>query len=157
MKIYCVRHGEAEDAAVNPERPLTDSGREGVEKVARYVGDAGVHVDYLMHSPKARAVETADMFAKYLDAAQSKECTALLDETSDVQALIDMIPAWDSDTMLIGHLPFMYQLVSSLVLDQADFYPIVNYPPGTIICLDRYQNERWIISWLLNPSIVPSC
>lgn len=156
MKLYCVRHGEAEDAAVNPERPLTESGKEGIEKVARYVGEAGVHIDYLMHSPKVRAVETAEIFSKFVEVGRPNECTELLDELHDVTPIIDMIPAWDSDTMLVGHLPFMNQLISTLVLNQPGFYPIVNYPPGTIICLERYEKERWIISWLLNPPIVPS-
>ena len=155
MKLYCVRHGEAEESDINPERPLTEKGRMDVESVARFMGESGLHIDYLLHSPKKRAVETALIFAKYLKAEQVTECVSILDEQHDVSPLVDMIPAWSQDTMLVGHLPFMYQLISTLVLGKPDYYPIVNYPPGTIICLDHYKDERWIISWLLSPELVP--
>jgi phosphohistidine phosphatase len=155
MKIYCVRHGEAAESDVDSERPLTEQGTTDIESVARFMGEAGLHVDHMLHSPKLRAVQTAEIFAKYLKADQVNECASLLDEHNDVTPLVDMIPAWHGDTMLVGHLPFMYKLLSSLVLDQPDFYPIVNYPPGTVVCLDRYNNERWIISWLLSPQLVP--
>jgi phosphohistidine phosphatase len=154
MKIYCVRHGEAEEADINLERPLTECGRVGVEKLARFMGEAGLHVDHMLHSPKLRAVETAKLFARYLNADQINECATLLDEYNDVNPIIDMVPMWHGDTMLVGHLPFMYKLISGLVVQNADFYPIVNYPPGTVVCLDRY-NDRWIISWVLNPSLIP--
>lgn len=155
MKLYCVRHGEAEDGGVNEERALTESGREGIETIARFMGEAGLHIDHLLHSPKLRAVQTAEIFAKYLQADQVNECASLLDEENDVDPLVDMMPAWHGDTMLVGHLPFMYKLISAIVLDKQDYYPIVNYPPGTVICLDRYNNERWIITWMLNPQLVP--
>ncbi len=154
MKIYCVRHGEAEESDVNPERPLTENGRSDIESVARFMGEAGLHIDHLLHSPKLRAIQTAEIFAKYLKADQVTECANLLDENNDVTPLVDMMPIWHGDIMLVGHLPFMYKLVSALVLGQQDFYPIVNYPPGTVICLDRY-NDRCIISWLLHPQLVP--
>lgn len=155
MKIYCVRHGEAEESDVDPERPLTEHGVSDIESIARFMGEAGLHIDHMLHSPKLRAVQTAQIFASYLQADQVNECDTLLDEDNDIQLLVDMIPAWHGDTMLVGHLPYMYKLISALVLGQADFYPIVNYPPGTVVCLDRYDNERWIISWLLNPRLIP--
>lgn len=155
MKIYCVRHGEAETPDVNPERPLTEQGYIDVERVARFMGEAGLHVDHMLHSPKQRAVETAKIFAKYLNADQVNECDSLLDEDNDVEPLVSMMPAWHGDTMLVGHLPFMYKFVSALVLNQQDYYPIVNYPPGTVICLDQYDSQRWVISWLLGPQLLP--
>lgn len=154
MKIYCVRHGEAEEADVHPERPLTEQGCVDVEKLARFMGEAGLHVDHMLHSPKLRAVQTAEIFARYLNADQVNECATLLDEYSEVGPILDMVPMWHGDTMLVGHLPFMYKLISGLVLQDPNNYPIVNYSPGTVICLDRY-NERWVISWHLSPGLIP--
>ena len=155
MKLYCVRHGEAETPDVNPERPLTEKGQIDVETVARFMGESGLHIDQMFYSPKKRATQTAMIFAKYLQADQVTECEPLLDEQNDVEPLMDIIPMWSQDTMLVGHLPFMYKLISALVLGKPEYYPIVNYPPGTIVCLDRYNNERWIICWLLSPEMVP--
>lgn len=155
MKLYCVRHGEAEESDINPERPLTEKGRMDIESVARFMGESGLHIDSLLYSPKKRAIETALIFAKYLKAEQVAECVPLLDEQRDVSPLVDMISIWSQDTLLVGHLPFMSRLISALVLGKSDDYPIVNYPPGTVICLDRYKDERWIISWLLGPGMLP--
>ena len=36
MNIYLVRHGEAVSEKLDPERPLTSSGRQEVERIGRY-------------------------------------------------------------------------------------------------------------------------
>lgn len=155
MKLYCVRHGTAENPEVDMERPLTEQGRQDVEKVAMTMGARGLHVDHLMHSPKLRAIQTAEIVARSLQAEHVSQCEQLLDEMNDVEPLVEMIDAWHEDTMLVGHLPFMHKLINALVLDDQHHEPIINYPPGTVVCLDRYNHDRWIISWLLSPDIVP--
>ncbi len=154
MKLYCVRHGEAESAHVDPDRPLTEMGKLDVEKMARYMGEVGLHIDYLMYSPKLRAVQTAEIFAKYLNATQVKQCQTLLDEMNEVEPLIEKLPAWHADTMLVGHFPFMHKLINALLERRVDTDPIFNCPPGTVICLERYNQDHWIITWLLNPQFV---
>ena len=54
--------------------------------------------------------------------------------------------------MIVGHLPFIPRLVNALVLglEYADHPPIIDYPPGTVVCLEQH-NRRWIIHWVLSP------
>ena len=63
MNIYLVQHGEAVAKEVDPERPLTESGRSDVRRMASFLGAAGVRVSRIMHSGKVRAKETAELLA----------------------------------------------------------------------------------------------
>lgn len=63
MKLYLVQHGEASAKTVDPERPLTELGRTDVEQLARFLGEAGVRIERVMHSGKLRAVQTAECLA----------------------------------------------------------------------------------------------
>lgn len=154
MKLYCVRHGEAEPVDIDPERPLTAKGRQEVERVAYYLRDHGVKVLHIMHSTKLRAKQTATIFAKALMTEQVTECESILDEDADVSTLMEMIPTWTEDTLIVGHLPFMPRLISGLVMGNPNIYPIVNYPPAGVVCLEHFDQDRWIIQWILNPYLV---
>ena len=154
MKLYCVRHGEAESADVDSERPLTQNGQREVERVAHYLHAHDVKVSHIMHSTKLRAKETAEIFAQALTSGQVTECESILDEDANVVALMEMIATWTDDTLIVGHLPFMPRLISGLVIGNPDIYPIVNYPPAGIVCLEHFDQRRWIIQWILNPFLV---
>ena len=154
MKLYCVRHGEAFSSAEDSKRTLTIPGSQDVEKIARYLKLQGVGISQLMHSPRLRAKQTAQIFAEQLAIEKVTECESILNEEADVTHMLTMIQSWGEDTMLVGHLPFMYKLVSALAMGDANYYPIVNYPPATVVCLEYFEQQRWVIDWLLNPGIV---
>jgi phosphohistidine phosphatase len=153
MKIYCVRHGQAESADTHPDRPLTELGRQEVEQLAAHLQQRGIEVAHVMHSSQQRAGQTAEIFAKALS-SQRTECPSILEEDASVDDLMAQIPAWTDDTMLVGHLPFMPQLVSGLVISDSRHYPIVNFPPATVVCLECYHQEQWVIDWILHPNLV---
>ena len=153
MKLYCVRHGEACAPDQDPARPLTPGGCCDVEKIARHLGQNQTPISHILHSGKLRAKQTAMIFADQLHAEQIVECSSLLDENSPIEPLLEMVGTWTEDTMLVGHLPFMAQFVSALVLKDASYFPIVNFPPGAVVCLDYYEDSRWVINWVLRPSL----
>lgn len=155
MKLYCVRHGEAQDASVNPERALTPQGQADVNKVAHHLKRIGISISTILHSDKLRAKQTAEIFAKTLHVPQISQCNDILDAEGPIKPILDMLPSWQDDTMLVGHLPFLFKLVSALVVNEENFFPIVNFPPSTVICLEFYENDRWIINWHLVPRLIP--
>lgn len=157
MKLYCVRHAEAEAATSDAMRQLTIQGQMDIERVAKYLGQQDLHIRHIMHSELLRAQQTAAILAKHLHIEDISECPNLLSGDADVGTLVDMINSWQEDTMIVGHLPMMAKLISALVIKDENFFPIVNYPPGCIVSLDHYEGDRWIINWLLRPSIVPTC
>lgn len=154
MKLFCVRHGHAEqEPNAEGERPLNEQGKQEVGKVAGYLGRRGVHVSHLMHSGKLRAEESATILAKAVTNGQLIEQTDLLQPSRPVTPLVETLQNWHDDTMLVGHMPFMSQLVSALILND-DGYNIVRFPPGTVVCLEQYEH-RWILNWVLRPDLVP--
>jgi len=154
MKLYCVRHGEAEPTEVDSERPLTKNGRQDVESVANCLHNHNIKISHIMHSTKLRAKQTAEIFAKVMMPGLVTECESILDEDANVTTLLEMIKTWTDDTMIVGHLPFMPRLISGLVINDPDLYPIVNYPEAGVVCLEYFDQDRWIIQWVLNPKMV---
>ena len=55
MNLYLVQHGEAKTKAEDPDRALTDTGKELSEKTACFAAEqARVYVDAVFHSGKIR-------------------------------------------------------------------------------------------------------
>ena len=54
----------------------------------------------------------------------------------------------DRDTMLVGHLPHMSRLASLLLLWDAG-REIINFSPGTIVCLEK--SSGWRVKWMISP------
>jgi len=48
----------------------------------------------------------------------------------------------------------MLRLISGLVIGDTTLYPIVNYPPAGIVCLEKFNQTRWVIQWILNPKLL---
>ncbi len=155
MKIFCVRHGHA---ALTPDengvRPLTEQGIAEVSKVAGYLGMRGMHVSHVMHSDKQRAISTAEILAAKVSTAQHLEETDWLSPSSSIDTMIEHIQTWNDDTMLVGHMPYMSQLISKLVVND-DAFNIVRFTPGTVVCVERYEGSKWILNWVLRPDLVP--
>jgi phosphohistidine phosphatase len=73
MAVYLMQHGEATTEAENPARPLTDTGRAAVERVAARAKAADVRIDRCVHSGKLRAEQTAELLVGVLGSDKSIE------------------------------------------------------------------------------------
>jgi len=59
----------------------------------------------------------------------------------------------DTNTMLVGHLPFMERMTSYLVTGSID-QPVFKFQNSGIVCLDQDPDTKsWIIIWTLMPHI----
>jgi len=153
VKIYCVRHGNTVSSSVDPERPLSEEGREGVVRVARGLHKAGIIIPHLIHSPKLRAQQTAQIFKDEMEPEQVTESISTLDDNDSVEQWVSDINTWEEDTMIIGHLPFISQLMSALLVQDENHY-LLNYSPGTAVCLQKMDGaSQWVIQWIVNPDI----
>ena len=152
MKLYLVQHGEAVSKEEDPERPLSAKGKKDVMKLAACLKAAGQRVDLVLHSGKLRAMQTADILAEAILVEGAIEVREGLKPNDTVQDLL--LDEHNKDTMLVGHLPFMARMVSYLVTGK-DEPAIVNYQPGSIVCLEKDEEEEiWQIQWMLRPDTV---
>ncbi len=64
MRLYLVRHGEADQTEPGSKRRLTAAGREQARAVARRLEAEGARPDAVLCSPLLRALETAALIAQ---------------------------------------------------------------------------------------------
>ncbi len=153
MKLYLVQHGEACAKEVDPDRPLTEQGKDDISRLAAFLGRAGIHVDRVMHSGKLRAVQTAEPLATVVAPGVRPESSGKLRPNDDPKAFEFQSDSGDEDTLVVGHLPFMAKLVSHLVVDDENRL-ITAYQPGSVVCLGRDASAQWQIHWMIRPELL---
>jgi phosphohistidine phosphatase len=77
MRLYLVQHGEAKKEEEDPLRPLSESGREDVQRVAKYAEKVDIKANKISHSDKLRAKQTAETLAEKLNIEQVIEADKL--------------------------------------------------------------------------------
>jgi len=153
VKLYLVQHGEAKNKAEDPQRPLTERGRDDVVRVAAFAARAGLQVDQIRHSGKRRAEETAAILAEHLSPAEGVVASPGLAPRDDVRLVAKALRDETQPEMLVGHLPFLDRLASLLVTGDAEC-SIVRFQKGGIICLVR-EDGNWAIGWIITPDLIP--
>lgn len=153
MKLYLVQHGEACTKEVDPERPLTRRGVQDVDRLAAFLARAGVRVERVIHSPKLRAVQTAQRLARAVAPAVELEESGLINPGDNPRAFDWQSESWGQDCLVVGHLPFMARLVSHLVAGDED-RPIAAFQPGSMVCLERDDAGCWQITAMIRPGLL---
>lgn len=153
MRLCFVQHGEAIAKEIDPERPLSERGRWDVEQVAAFLATAGIRATAIFHSGKKRTQQTADILAMRIAASARAEKISGIDPLDPVEALVSRIDEWPSDTIVVGHQPFMGKLVSLLVTCNEEG-AVVSFRPGCIICLEHEENAGWSMAWMIRPELL---
>jgi phosphohistidine phosphatase len=150
--IYLVRHGEAKPKSEDPQRGLTDAGRQAVERLASWAGAVGLRVDEIRHSGKRRAEQTAEILAHSLSPAIGPHTCPGLDPEDDVLPVAEALAGEPRNVMIVGHLPFLDYLVAQLVA--GDFERgLVLFEPATLVRLLR-EDEDWLIDCVVHPGLL---
>ncbi len=150
MKVYLIRHGDAVSSDVDPQRPLSEQGRADIRKIASYIKPLGITVEHVWHSGKRRAEQTAEILAKSVSVM--KDCAAHnhLRPNDDITIIVEELEAYNTDIMLVGHLPFMAYLASLLVVGR----DTISFDAGTIICLSSEKPGQWQVEWMISPKLL---
>lgn len=150
VDLILVRHGEASAAAAgDDQRRLTPGGRRDVEAVARAILRGKAPVRLILHSPKRRAVETAQILTDVLrPAEETRESEGLLPE-DDPAAARRLAEESAQGLALVGHMPHLGQLASILLTGKGD-RGLVSFGTATAAGLSRGEG-KWILRWVLTP------
>lgn len=151
MEIYLVQHGEAKPEQEDPARPLTNQGRKEVERIARWLSRTGLKITEIRHSPKLRAKQTAEIFAKELGTARISEMQGVA-PNDDPKAAADWLNSIAEPVMLVGHLPHLGRLASLLLTGSPDA-DMIEFRMGGAVCLSK-EDGKWRVRWILRPEIV---
>ena len=155
MKLYLVQHGHAVAKDVDPERPLSEQGRIDVSHVAAFLSLSGVRVSSVCHSGKKRAEQTAKLFAASMPGDIPLTRLSGIDPLDPTEKFAQTVHGWTEDSMVVGHLPFMEKLVARLAVGNEEASAVA-FQPGTVVCLERGEQDDWRIAGMIRPELIPT-
>ena len=123
QQLWLLRHGEAEphDARPDPERRLTDRGREQARAAGRALAALKVQVHLAFTSPRVRARDTALLACQALGIEPIEH--AALSEGFDLDDALELVAAAGPEqrVLVVGHEPDFSQVVHDLTGGRIDF------------------------------------
>jgi len=153
MKLYLVQHGRAQSKDIDPQRSLTDEGKEETKRIAGFIKKRALSVDCLWHSGKKRAAQTAEILSGVFNVNNPVETRDGLAPKDDVDKVVSEINAAEGDIMIVGHLPFLSKLASRL-LSGREKAEVVKFTYAGIVCLERDEENNWHLEWAVIPGLV---
>jgi phosphohistidine phosphatase len=119
VRVYVMRHGPAEDAALSgrdSDRALTANGRARVQRVAQELVRRAETPRLILSSPLVRALQTAEIVAALAEPEQGVTIHPALSPGGDSARLVqDLLQKGARRVMLVGHEPDLSGLVTTLV------------------------------------------
>ena len=154
MRLYLVRHAEANPKETDPARHLSARGEKDLRKVARFLKPLGLGVQAIWHSPKTRAVETAEVLATAIKAKKGLVQRSDLGPDADVRPAAKEIERFGADLALVGHMPMVALLTSQLVCGDVE-QELAAFPTAAVLCLEHCPHGYWMIVWMVTPALLP--
>ncbi|WP_394251758.1 phosphohistidine phosphatase SixA [Vibrio profundi] len=143
MKIFIMRHGEAEHfAASDAERALTERGRKASVAVAQSASEQGFNqFDKVLVSPYLRAQQTWQEISSVFGADKVETCDDITPygesgQVFDFTLALAEVEKLDS-VLFVSHLPLVGYLTAEFVKDMMP--PM--FPTSGLVCIE-YDLER---------------
>lgn len=156
MLLYLMRHGLANWpnwARADNERPLNPEGTRQIQALGAALAQRGVQPARILHSPLARAFETATVLAEALgvsDRVQEQWHLRPGFSLADLRLILHQQATLPS-LLLVGHNPDMPEQLHQLTGGWATFRE------GTVACiqLDQPEAERGgVLRWVAPPAFI---
>jgi phosphohistidine phosphatase len=157
MEIYLIQHAQSKSREEDPARPLSNEGKQAIERVAKYVAQMGLILDRIYHSGKLRAYQTAEILAHHLRIDERVEARQGLDPLDDVKPTLAWLNQQAANGVkalaIVGHLPFLDKLASSLIVGN-EAAGVVAFQYGGIVKLTpRREGRGYAVQWILTPEL----
>jgi phosphohistidine phosphatase len=161
MQLYIVRHGiaidrEAPKCPADPDRYLTEEGKEKTRPVATGLAALGVAADLFLSSPYVRALQTAEIFANELEYPKQKiRRTDLLLPGAEAALLFREL-AKDKDSasiFLFGHAPQLDDVIST-ALGSKHQVTALKKAGAALVELKRISPPTGQLVWLATPKLL---
>jgi phosphohistidine phosphatase len=153
MRIYLMQHGKPVPKEEDPDRPLSEHGKRGVEKMSEFLRKSGIRVQEAFHSGKTRARQTAEIMVSQLNPDVKAQEMAGLSPLDDVKEIATQIKDTDKELLIAGHLPHLGKL-ASLLIARDEAVPVVSFQQGGVACLEKDEKGHWSVAWMVVPEII---
>jgi phosphohistidine phosphatase len=118
-----------------------------------FISPLEISVERIWHSGKLRAAQTAEILAGVVSAAKGCSAREGLGPNAGVSTIADELEAYGTDLMIVGHLPFLWNLISLMAAGR-ETADIAAFSAGAIACLKRRDPGVWQIDWMVTPEIL---
>ena len=150
MVLYIVQHGDAVPKDTDPDRPLSNKGRNDIQRLTEWLSRHDVRVAQIFHSGKTRAQETAEILRPLLDSDGDIEERTGLAPNDSPEELIQQLQDTDKDTLIASHLPLVSRTVSQALTGSPDLQ-LVDFSPGSIAGIQREDGDSWRLFLFVRP------
>jgi len=150
MKLYLIQHGLSLPEEQDPQKPLSEEGKEETQKMGRFIKAEKISVASIWHSKKMRSIETVRIITEYIEKTEINERVDL-NPNDGVGKIKEELEAVRQDIMIVGHLPFLQKLASLLLFENEE-NDSITFKNSGIICLEC--QEKWKLLWEITPDLL---
>src|SRR4051812_15222209 len=130
MKVYLVHHADALPAEVDPQKHISEKGREQADRVGARLRAIGVAPARILHSDKQWTIDTALRVAAQLDAQdKTAEASYPIGSKDPVEPFLAEIAAAKGDIIMCGHWEYLERAASKLVCGD-ESRAVIKLKPG---------------------------
>ena len=152
MHVYLIQHAKAKTKDEDPQRGLTDEGIAEAQKCFAFFSRQDPKVDFVWHSGKRRAAQTAELLSGRLGFKGIVSEHASLSPNDDVREIAGVLRGSDRETAIVGHMPHLARLASFL-LSGDESRVVIRFRNAGVVCLEK-DESGWRLCWMVTPELV---
>ena len=118
--------------------------------VRGFLTPTGGHATTEAGESKLRAEQTAKAIAGHIGPPNGVLKDRNLEPLANPRFWTERLNSAQKNIMLVGHLPHLSKLASSLLVGNQEV-ELIAFRKGGIVCLERSQEDRWNIQWITPP------
>ncbi len=153
MKLYLMRHGEAEGVYEGEGPSLSERGESEVNQIGEALSSKKIRLDHIYHSGKMRARQTADIVGSKFSAEIPISKKEGLKPNDPVPVFAKDLNDESGNILVVGHLPFVSKLTSYL-LAETESELMFSFGTASVACLEYTHSVGWSLHWLIEPENV---
>lgn len=155
MKVYLMRHSDAESGVEDHLRRLTEKGQQQSKKTGNFLKNIGVIFSVAYTSPLIRAKETAEIVVNITNGDNIKiiETNALLNDASqkEFENIIKSALKYDK-VLMVSHSPSIDERLRRLLgCVNPDS---IKFPKAGVACVETVNGEVGTLEFFINPKII---
>lgn len=157
MRLFFLRHAEAEDGPVDAERALTGKGRRDARRMGSYLASLGTEFSACFSSPLVRARETAELVLSRCRPVRGVKL-ALIDDLLNGASRASLarrlagLPA-EAVVLFVGHEPSIGMHVRRFLGIESEF--ALPLSKGMVVRIDSEDRRRGALRLLVGPKQLP--
>jgi phosphohistidine phosphatase len=159
VNLFLLRHGIAEELGAmknlkDADRALTREGKQKSRAVARAIVRLDLSFDRILSSPYRRARETAAILSEHVECRRAIELCDALTPAGSFKALLDLLQRLSApaeDVLLVGHEPYLSELVSMLIFGEKSTAVVIKKAglcklSVPSLCYGRCATLEWLLT-----------